>query len=239
MRNGLNLVICCLILLGFNNCNVDGRLWKSGSGTVVEQPRQLGEFTKIEISGAIEVSLSQGDTQSVVVITDDNLQENVKTEVEGNTLKAYTDGHLSNYSKLRIDIVMKDIKGIELSGASKLFSKAPLVAGSFKFDLSGASNCDIEIKAIDIKGELSGASNLNIKGAVGTLKMDVSGASKCSAFNLISADADISASGASKISVTCDHELKLSASGASNISYKGEAKILKTESSGASSISKD
>lgn len=239
MRIGLKMLMGCLILLGLSNCSIDDHFWKSGSGTVVEQKRELAEFSEIEASGAIEVNISQGDTQQVVVITDDNLQNIVKTKVEGKVLKVYSEGHLSNFSKLMVNIVVKNIEGIDLSGASKLYSKTPFILGTLKLNLSGASNSEIDVKAIEIKGELSGASNLKLKGAVGTFKIEASGASKCSAYDLTSANANISASGASRITLTCDNELNISASGASNVSYKGNAKIVKSQTSGASSISRD
>ncbi len=84
MKNGLNLLICCIVIIGFNNCSYVGHICKSGNGNVVEQERKLAGFTALEVSGAIEVNISQGDTQKLVVITDANLQENVKTEVESN-----------------------------------------------------------------------------------------------------------------------------------------------------------
>ncbi len=113
------------------------------------------------------------------------------------------------------------------------------MAGSLKIHLSGASNCEIEIKATDIDGELSGASSLKLKGAVGKFKIECSGASNCSAYNLTATNADLEASGASEINLTFDNELKATASGASHINYRGNAKLVKSETSGASSISKD
>ena len=239
MKSGLKLILGCLILLGIANCSCDTRLWKSGSGNIVEQERQLKDFKGIEAGGAVEVNINQGDSQKVVVITDDNLQEDVKTEVSDNILKIYTEHHLSGFNKLKVNIIVKEIESIELTGASRLYAKGTFISGKMKINLSGASQLEMDIKAIEINSEISGASNLILNGAVGDFKLEASGASKCEGFNLTSANSDVSASGASKISITCDHELKIDASGASTINYRGNAKILKSDVSGASNISKD
>lgn len=239
MKSGMKLILGCLIIIGFVNCNINDRLWKKGSGTIVEQERSLAEFNGIEAGGAVEVNITQGDSQKVVVVTDDNFQDNVKTEVSGKILKIYTEHHFSGYTKLKVIVVVKNIESIELTGASRLYSIKPFISGNMKINLSGASHLEMEIKAIEINSEISGASDLNLSGAVGDFKLEASGASKCDAFDLVTANSDVSASGASKISITCDHELKIDASGASNISYKGEAKILKSEVSGASNVSRN
>ena len=67
---------------------------------------------------------------------------------------------------------------------------------------------------------------------------DASGASTIDAENLKVEDADVEASGASSATVSATNDLKVDASGASKISYNGEPKSIKQNSSGASSVTK-
>ena len=67
---------------------------------------------------------------------------------------------------------------------------------------------------------------------------DASGASTIDAENLKVENADVEASGASKATISATNDLKVDASGASKISYIGEPKNIKQNSSGASSVIK-
>jgi hypothetical protein len=204
-----------------------------------EQNRKVATFSGIEVSGGIKVIFSQGDQQSVVVKTDKDVQEKVKTEVDDNVLKIYFDSWKNRSNDVTVTIYMKDIKSLSSSGGSSIESTKPIVAGNLNIDLSGGSKIDIEVKAIEISGELSGASELKLKGAAGYLNISSSGASKCQSVELTVAKANISASGASSIEVSVDKEIRASASGASNIRYKGNPQIVKEDESGGASISKE
>lgn len=221
------------------SCNINAQFGKKGSGTIVEQERNLTEFSCIDAGGGIDVFMSQGDVQKVVVVTDDNLQEFIKTEINGDVLKIYTKKWINPSKALKVKVIMKNLKSISFSGGSDFFTESPIVVGDLKIKLSGGSDGKIELKAITIDGTLSGGSDLYLKGVSGELKISASGGGDCKAFDLITANADLSASGGSDIFATVEKELKASASGGSDIKYKGEPKIIKSESSGGSDIIKE
>ena len=55
--------------------------------------RNVGSFTAIDVSGAIDVYLSQGNSDAVAVSASEvKYRDRIKTEVDNNTLKIYFDG---------------------------------------------------------------------------------------------------------------------------------------------------
>ena len=58
-----------------------------GSGKVVRSERQVANFTSVSASAGIEVILAQDSIVKVIVEADDNLQNNIKTEVLNDELK--------------------------------------------------------------------------------------------------------------------------------------------------------
>ena len=57
-----------------------------GNGEITKQQHSVGNFDAITVGGARTVELTQGDSFSVEVETDSNIQEYVTVEVKNNTL---------------------------------------------------------------------------------------------------------------------------------------------------------
>ena len=200
------------------NCSFSNFSGIQGSGTSKIETRNVSAFTKIDVGGAINIEVSVQNDFSVEVRADDNLLANIKTEVSGNTLKIYSEDRISPKTRINVKISMPALEGVDVSGAS--------------------SGVVANVKADSLELKASGASKIKIDGEAQSLKADASGASTIDAEGLKVADADIEASGASKATVSANNDLKVDASGASKISYIGEPKNIKQNSSGASSVTK-
>lgn len=239
MKKVSKIIFGAFMLVAIVSCNINVQFGKKGSGTILEQERKFPEFTCIDAGGGIDVFMTQGDVQKILVITDDNLQEFVKTEVNGDVLKIYTERSLNPSKKLMVKVMMKEVKSISFSGGSDFFTENPINVGELKMNFSGGSDGKITLKAVSIDAILSGGSDIDLNGTVGELKVDASGGGDFKAYGLSAANADVSASGGSDIFITVENQLKASASGGSDIKYKGNAKLIKSETSGGSDIIKE
>lgn len=201
-----------------------------------------GSFNAIKISGGIDLYLSQSETEAVAVSASDAThRENIKTVVEGNTLKIYYDGN-GNWNtgnkKLKAYVSFKTLQHLEGSGASDIQVAGYITTPLLVLHMSGASDFKGAIAADDLKVELSGASDATLTGTVKKLQIESSGASDVKGFDLVAESCEAKASGASDIKITVTKEFKANASGASDISYKGDPSVTDKSSSGASSINK-
>ena len=200
------------------SCSVGDMAGIKGSGTSKTEQRSVTGFKRVDAGGALNVEIDANKDFSVSVEADDNLLQNIKTEVSGDTLKIYSDGKISPSAKLNVKISMPSIEGLNLSGASD-------------GKITNVRADSLELKA-------SGASEVTISGETKKFEADASGASEIDAENLKVEDGKVEASGASSASVSVTNNLEADASGASSISYTGEPKSLKQNASGASSINK-
>ena len=238
-RRILLAMFSLVLLLNQNDFAIKANALETSSDDKISEQRTVPIFTGIEVSGGIEVVLTQGDIQSVRVSVESDKIEDLKTEVENNVLKICFKTWKLKFTKAKVTICMKDIKSISCSCAANIIAKSPIVSGKLELNISGAARMKLNIKAIEINGELSGASDLELEGAAGYFDLGTSGASNCKGYGFTVAKADISASGASEIKLTVDKELKASASGGSRIKYKGTPKVIKENESGNSEISRD
>jgi hypothetical protein len=211
--------------------------------------RKVGNFTAIRVSNAIDLYLTQGETNQIAVsAATDEIRDMVQTTVENGTLVIKTVDKMGwknwnkwgNY-KLKVYVSVKDLTAltapklnIKLSGASDL--KGDIETQNMQLNVSGASNYKGQLTASTFISEASGASVVELAGNVNDLSMDVSGASSVKMYNLIAKGAIVDASGASSVNIHVTELLKVHATGASSINYKGAAVIKEMNNSGASTI---
>jgi hypothetical protein len=206
------------------------------------QERKVGPFKGIEISGAINLYLSQGREEAVAVSSSESdLIDKIKTVVRNNTLYISLDTKGMNWKKwgnnqIKAYVTFTGLEKLEASGACNIKSAGKMKLDDLKVELSGASDFTGDLEMGNIRIDLSGASQVNLKGTADKATYLASGASSIKAFDMAVNFCKIDASGASSVRVLANKEISAEASGASSIQYKGEAMIKDFNSSGASSV---
>jgi hypothetical protein len=201
-----------------------------------------GTFNAIKVSGGIDLYLSQsGEEAMAVSASEEKYKDNIKTVLEGSTLRIYYEGDKnwnSGRKKLKVYLSFKTISVLEASGASDILATGKLTMPSLTLNLSGASDFKGKVEIDNLQMELSGASDVRISGTAGTVSIESSGASDVKGYDLVADVCSAKASGASDINITVNKQLSAHASGASDIFYKGSALIKDVHSSGASTIAR-
>lgn len=233
------------LLLILSTCVILG-LTASAQKTIIHDPnaqlRSVQHFHGIEVSNAINLYLSQGDAETVVVSAQDlKWRDRIRTEVVDGILHiSLENNHFSlGNTKLKAYVSFTTLDRLDASGASDIFVDGVITGNELSLTLSGASDFKgaVNVKALDMNQ--SGASDAHITGVVsGTAKIESSGASDIKGYDLVTENCNVHASGASDIRITVNKELTAEASGASSIYYKGDATVRDFKSSGASTVKK-
>lgn len=213
--------------------------------TVISDPnaqlRAVKGYHGIRVSGAINLYLSQGQEEKVVVSAKDvRLRDRIITEVVDGILVIRFEGkpwqHLGN-NKLKAYVSFTTLDQITASGASDVFVDGVISGDKLSLDFSGASDFRGAVKVGELRLDQSGASDSQITGRVGGLAtIRTSGASDVKAYDLTVDDCSVHASGASDIRITINKQLDADLSGSSSVYYKGEGIIRESHSSGASTV---
>lgn len=205
-----------------------------------KQDRPTGSFTGIEISSAIKVVLTQGNTEKLTLEGDDDILQRVITETRGNKLIIKLKEGTYNKSSQEVTayLTFKTLSSIELSGAVNLNGTNEMNFNDLELECSGATKINLHLNASKLDCDFSGASNLSLEGSVQLLNIDISGASKVNASDFVVKNCNIDCSGASYIAIHVTDKLRAEGSGASKISYKGNPSIVESDMSGASKMSK-
>jgi hypothetical protein len=188
-----------------------------GRGPAGEETRTVGPFHRAEVSGALELMITVGESQSVRVQADANLLPHIVTEVKGGRLIARTDGPLKTRTRPKVLVTVPALDGVTASGAT---SVDVVRVSSETFDL-----------------ELTGASTGRVDGQIGALKLNTAGAAHLEAQALKVRSAIVRATGASSLTLRVSDLLDAQLFGATHLVGVGRPAQVKQELNGASSIS--
>lgn len=235
------LVFASLPILLLWSCNfMDGRRVR-GDGNVTTQSRSVSNFSRIDVSGAIDVYVSQDSAFSVKVEIDNNLQEFIEVEREGDILRIHQRNNINLQASnggIKVYVTAPVYSGMEASGACKIVGQNALVSpGNVDINLSGSCDVNLDIKAQAVSVDASGASSITLKGETRDFKVGGSGSTDVRAFELLAENASIDISGAGDVEVYASKKLDASASGSSDVKYKGNASV-SSDMSGSGSVKK-
>lgn len=211
-------------------------------------------YTALEVSGMVEVILTDGPKKSIKVEAPSFIMPDVAIIVKGETLKisCRRDGergsrrNLQN-AKVRVYVSGEGLRSFELSGMSQLEAEdVVLKAPTLNFTLTGMSSVDADKIScdnlkLDISGMskfvgaqlgcresslvASGMSKVNLAGKVErAMTVNVNGMSKVDVSGLDVATATVDVSGMSKLNMSVDEQVTGDVSGMSKVTCRGNCR---------------
>lgn len=204
--------------------------------------RSAKGFHSIEVSGAIDLYISQGTDDAVAISgSSDEIRDRIRTEVRNGKLHIYFDSKGLNWRKwgnhkMKAYVTFNTLKNLEASGACNVRATETIRQPELKIEMSGASDFAGELAIADLKIKATGASNFKLSGTAEKLMVEASGASTIRAYELTAEMCSTEASGASNLRLSVNKELNAQASGGSTIYFKGNGLIRDFSSSGGATI---
>lgn len=198
----------------------------------------LAGFTRLEVSSAFTVDVTQSEAYRVEITIDDSLINRLDVRVSGDTLHIGLRSGTSilGSATMKAVVTMPELAGLELSGATRGAISGFSSDRGLSVTVSGASRLSGDIDCGDARFDVSGASRLELTGAAKDLRVDASGASTVALDDFEAVEAIVDASGASRATVNVSDRLNATASGASTVLYTGDPISVRENTSGASSV---
>lgn len=203
-----------------------------GNGDVTEQVRRVANFDQISVSGGLNLYVRMGNTQEVIVETDDNLQEFIKTEVKGDELRLYVKKNIWRSEAMNIYVTVTEFNGLSASGGSDVYSKGVIEAKEFELRASGGSDVHLDLDVDRFTAKASGGSDTKLRGTINRAALQCSGGSDFDGRDVEIAYAKLNASGGSDSHIKVTQEVEINASGASDVYLYGNPRILSKSVSG-------
>jgi hypothetical protein len=211
-----------------------------GSGTVTTETRNIPGFTSVDVSGSIDLYISNDSASRVRIETDDNLIQHVETYEEGGTLyidveKGY---NLRPTGQIKVHVSAPEFRKLKASGACDIFTTGRVTSSeSLAIRLSGSSDASLDIKAPRVNAHLTGAGSLELKGETRDLELEGTGSSDLECFEMKAENVSVRITGAGSADVFASVKLDVKVTGSGSVKYRGSPAV-DQRISGAGSVKK-
>jgi len=225
MKTKLSLTVTSTILLLLNACGVTV---VSGSGIIVEETRDVRNYSQVVFSAPGELTINQNGGEGLVIEADDNLMQYIQTSVKGGIL--YIDiqpGIVQLYPSqtIRYSLDAGTLTRVSLGGSGDIRADA-LIASDLDFSLNGSGRILVgAVKSQSTKLDLNGSGEYRLTSLItNQLTTSLNGSGNITIQEAIvkSATAGISGSGVLNVTNIVADSLNVTISGSGDSILAGE-----------------
>jgi hypothetical protein len=190
-----------------------------------KENRKVSGFTAVKVTSGIDLYVKMGDTEQVTIVADDDVINDIITEVKDGVLKIYQKNHLFrwNWNKERkAYVTVKVLEEITASAGSDIKSENTISGNDLKIDVSSGSDLKMQVEVENLSLGSSSGSDVTISGTAKNFKADASSGSDIDASELKTKICRVEVSSGSDASVYVTDELEAHASSGGDIKYSGD-----------------
>ncbi|MCP4539300.1 MAG: DUF2807 domain-containing protein [Chloroflexi bacterium] len=220
-----------------------------GSGDIVTEDVPVSDFDRVALDGIGDVIITQQETESLSIETDDNILPYIETKVRNGTLIISLTSEARNKNldptMIEISVGMQEVAGLSIGGAGDIFASS-LDVDRLQLDVNGAGKINVgeldatelsvgfngagsvEVDALNAEESsvsINGAGDVSLTGQVERQEIAVNGAGDYHADSLKSQTCNVEVNGAGSVTVWATESLDVRIGGIGNVSYYGNPRL--------------
>ena len=226
----LSLSLLVLVSLLLTGCQLPFVDVVRGSGNVVSENRPVSGFDAITLDGAGKLVITQGDSESLEIQAEDNLINELSSDVQGNTLVLGYEGRpwrktLIPTEMIVYNLTITDLNEITFNGAGDLEMES-LETEGLTITTNGAGRFNIDsIQADELTIVINGTASFNVAGEATMQSISIDGAGTYRAGDLQTQQTVISINGLGNSTVWATESLDVTINGGGNLDYYGNPNV--------------
>jgi hypothetical protein len=200
-----------------------------GSGNVIDQPRAVGPFRGLVVSGPIDVRLKAGDAERVVVHADDNIVPLIETQVVDGRLEVGVRSGTSfrTRSRMYADVTFRELSSVLIKGSGDVRADR-IAAPIFETTIRGSG--DVVIDALESEAvavSISGSGDFTASGRAPKVGIVIVGSGDVRADKLEAREVAVRIRGSGDVRVHAASSLQVDIAGSGDVRYRGEPVLTK------------
>lgn len=221
MRRRVQSILTGILVLALATPTfADRKSWwgggEKGSGDLKTETREVDDFSRVSLAGSFKVEITVGQPKAVTITFDDNLLDNIITEVRRGELQLETEGSYSSRKPCLVQITVPKLDAVYCSGS-----------GDIRID---------NIKSDEFECHISGSGDVVASGEVKELDLAISDSGDIDMRDLRAEDVNARISGSGDMDVFAKNSIRGSVSGSGDINYYGDPPSTRVRVSGSGDI---
>jgi len=237
MKTLKNLIMLMLVaVVGVNTAAFAGTSDKT-------ENRNVKNFNGIKVSTGIDLYITMGNSEEVKIVADDDIIDDIVTEVKNGTLHIYQEKDNNwfswgGFNKTRkAYVTVKQLESIDASSGSDVRSENTLKGDKLDIEASSGSDVNLDLVYKNVSLKTSSGSDAKLTGKAKYFTASASSGSDIVARDFETEKCRVSASSGSDATVNVSDELEANASSGADIRYYGNPKSRDTDESSGGDVS--
>jgi hypothetical protein len=231
LRHFLNVVGLFALVLTLTACpytsNDSDRPAIIPSNVQLTQERAVSGFTRVVFAAFGQLTIQQGDAESLTIRTSDNLLPLIRTTISGDvlTIDVPDQVRFSGFPQATFTLTVRDVNALSLNGVGSILAQG-LNSPNLNLSQEGAGTISVSGLTTDnLVVELNGTGDIAVAGTAQTQTATVSGAGNYLAGDLRSETVTVTLQGVGDVTVWATTALNANLSGVGTLNYWGSPTI--------------
>jgi hypothetical protein len=228
MKKGNLLPIAVIIILSalISACQIPYINFERGSGETITETRDVAGFNKIRLDGAGRLLIKQGDSEALKIEAEENIMDELTSEVSGTTLVlGYRNRpwwrSILPTRPIVYDLTVVDLNELTLNGAGDL-NIENLETASLEITMNGAGQIDVVgLMSESLSVHIAGTGTVAIDGEASSQSISIEGAGNYQAGDLQTLSTEITIDGLGNATIWATESLDITINGGGSVNYYG------------------
>ena len=200
-------------------------------GPITQWTYHIADFSKIRVYNSPQIYITQGDSQSVVVESEENMFHALQFHIDPFEERLFIDFDetcIDDIDHFKIFITLDTLKEIDLRGGGEVWVQDTMITESLNLLVSGSADINFDLlDANMVTTDISGSGNVRLIGSdtAQSHKIKVSGLGSVFSFEMPCRSVDIEVSGGALIQTSVQDSLNVKITGTCDVYYKGYPSI--------------
>jgi hypothetical protein len=220
----IKIMLFVVLAATLTSCHFDLNIGhENGNGNVVTEERSVtADFDEVRGTSGIDVILTEGTENKIVVEADENLQNLIETHISNGKLTIRSSKNIGRASAKKVHVTYIALTGLEASSGADVIVNSILKAENLSLDASSGADLEVEVFTKNLTAETSSGADIKVSGKASTLDASASSGSDIDAKRLQVLTCSAKASSGADITVNVKDKINAKASSGGHIKYYGD-----------------
>ncbi len=220
----IKTLLLLVLVATISSCQFDVNLnHENGNGNVTKEERTVNqEFDKVRGSSGIDVYLTEGSENKIVVEADENLLEIIETNISNGKLTIKANKNIGRSKAKKVHVTYKSLSSIEASSGADVIGKSVVKSETLTLESSSGADLEVEVFAKELYADTSSGADIQVSGKASNIYANASSGSEVNAKNLTTLTCNAKASSGADIVVTVKDRINAKASSGGDVRYYGD-----------------
>lgn len=196
------------------------------SGTIAEERRQLGDFSRVELNGSGSVEIVLGEESGVSVRADRNVLAHVETEIrDGVLMLGVKPGIHFTGTQISYAVTAKNLAMVKTSGSGDVRIEAPLETDELELRSEGSGEIEAQVKTRKLSIKIAGSGDVDLGGSSEDLSISILGSGSVDARKLSGRSANANVAGSGDVELGSFETIEANIAGSGDVVYDGAPRV--------------